>query len=296
MSASDIVKSITDLSFIDDPVMLKLLPNVFWTLLDVILEVDCVQLHMLSGINCHPLRLCLTFGRNPKMIRVKMVRQITKLGNRLLSLTPFSKRTVWIKVLLSWESHFFYIIQNLPNTLKVAKSTFLFCGVDSNVSLGPMDSGVFSCKHTLWQVCFFSGQLENTAFHHYFPQIHVILSNFPLKIQNKCQIFSVSFYHSKCVAQALQKPFCSNSPSGWVSVLIANPSAWINASSDIFCIFISPLYFTLSILFTFLKPSCHSDKVSSSQSLHTVIVLLDILCPVCLFNFTRNLVLILCFL
>lgn len=79
---------------------------------------------------------------------------MTKLGNTLLSLTLFSMRTVWTKVLLSWESHFFYIIQNLPNTLKVAKSTFLFCGVDSNVPLGPMDIGVFPCKHTLWQYFF----------------------------------------------------------------------------------------------------------------------------------------------
>lgn len=50
----------------------EIAPKRFWTLLDVILEVDCVQLHILSGINCHPLRLCLTFGRNPKMVRVKI--------------------------------------------------------------------------------------------------------------------------------------------------------------------------------------------------------------------------------
>lgn len=46
----------------------------------------------------------------------------------------------------------------------------------------------------------FLGQLENTIFHHYSPQIHVILSNLPLKVQSKCQI-SISFYHSKGVAQ-----------------------------------------------------------------------------------------------
>lgn len=83
----------------------------------------------------------------------------------------------------------------------------------------------------LWILEFFSvnfdsmvlGQLENTIFHHYSSQIHVILSNLPLKVQNKCQIFSISFYHSKCVAQSLQKPLRSNSPSVWVSVLKANP-------------------------------------------------------------------------
>ena len=58
----------------------------------------------------------------------------------------------------------------------------------------------------------FLGQLENTLFHHYSPQIHVILSNLPLKVQNKCQIFSISLYHSRHVAQTLQKPSCSNSP------------------------------------------------------------------------------------
>lgn len=185
---------------------------------------------------------------------------MTKLGNTLLSLTLFSMRTVWTKVLLSWESHFFYIIQNLPNTLKVAKSTFLFCGVDSNVPLGPMDIGVFPCKHTLWQYFFF-----RSTWKHCIPSLFssntCYFSNLPLKIQNKCQIFSIAFYHSKCVAQALQKPFCSNSPSVWVSVLIANPSAWINAISDIFCVFISPLYFTVSTLITFLKPSCQSEKL-----------------------------------
>lgn len=86
----------------------------------------------------------------------------------------------------------------------------------------------------------FLSQLENTIFHHYSPRIHVILSNLLLKVQNKCQI-SISFYHSKGVAQALQKPSCSNSPSVWVSVLIANPllekiqSLTFSTFSSVFC-------------------------------------------------------------
>lgn len=69
----------------------------------------------------------------------------------------------------------------------------------------------------------FLGQLENAIFHHYSPQIHVVLFNLPWKVQNKCQIFSTSFYHSECVAQSLQKPSCSDSLPVRVSALIANP-------------------------------------------------------------------------
>lgn len=141
----------------------------------------------------------------------------------------------------------------------------------------------------------FLGQPENTVFHHYSPQIHVILSNLPLKVQNKCQLFSISFYHSKCVTQALQKPYCSNSPSVLVTVFIANHLLEQISSLDSFCIFISPLYFIMSILITFLKPLCES-KTSSLQSLHITIAFLDVLCHLCLLDFTQNLVFILCFL
>lgn len=140
------------------------------------------------------------------------------------------------------------------------------------------------------------GQLENTIFHHYSPQICVILSNLPLKVQNKCQIFSISFYHSKCVAQSLQKPLCSHSPSVWVSVLKANPLLEQ----------IQPLTFSTFSLalctssWASLLPSvslCASQKKSPLYNpSNTVIVPLNVLCHLCLLNFTQNLVLILGFL
>lgn len=102
----------------------------------------------------------------------RVVKQMTKLGNILLSLTFFAKRILWTKALpWWWDIHFLYVIQNLPNILNFfiirlmscgmiftrtvlfgIKSTFLFCGVDTNVFLGPMDIGVFPCK--IWQYVF----------------------------------------------------------------------------------------------------------------------------------------------
>lgn len=163
----------------------------------------------------------------------------------------------------------------------------------------------------LWILEFFSvnfdsmvlGQLENTIFHHYSSQIHVILSNLPLKVQNKCQIFSISFYHSKCVAQSLQKPLRSNSPSVWVSVLKANPllEQIQSLTFSTFSLALCTSSWASSLPFLNL---CANQKQKQKKKKplplyspsNTIIVPLDVLCHLCLLNFMQNLVLILGFL
>lgn len=92
MSAADALKSTTELSFVDDSVLVKLLPNIFRTPLDLILEDDCVHMHILSDINCHPLRL-FDFLGGTQMVKESRwgVNQMNILDNTLLSLTFFSK-------------------------------------------------------------------------------------------------------------------------------------------------------------------------------------------------------------
>lgn len=128
------------------------------------------------------------------------------------------------------------------------------------------------------------GQLENIILYHYSPQIHDILSNLPLKVQNKCQIFSISFIIQNVQLRLYRNPH--------VQILLQYESVFSQLT----------LCFNKSSLLTFSTFSspflnhCTSQKTFSLQFLHTIIVPLDALCHLCLLNFTQNLVLIIYFL